>query len=61
MRDSKGITYTYAHCKVCGEESPTEIHTKNQVLSEIAILCKAHKDYLFNRIKFGKSSKWRNN
>tara|TARA_B100001778_G_C18517491_1_gene597209 strand:- start:357 stop:542 length:186 start_codon:yes stop_codon:yes gene_type:complete len=52
MRDSYGTTKLLAHCKVCGELSLTEIYTKNQVLVEVAILCREHKDYLLNKIEF---------
>jgi len=52
MRESKGNTYVKAHCKVCGELSPTVIHTENGVLRMIHIQCHEHADYLLNKIKF---------
>jgi len=52
MRDHKGTTMLKAHCKVCGEMSPTTIHSENGVLKMIHIKCKKHHDYLLNQIEF---------
>ena len=52
VKQYKGTTKVTAYCKVCGELSLTEIYTKNQVLAEIAILCREHKDFLLNKITF---------
>ena len=52
MRDHKGITKLQAHCKVCGELSPTTIHSDNGVLKLIHIKCEKHHDYLMNTIEF---------
>ena len=57
MRESKGKTHVKAHCKVCGEISPTVIHTENGILRLIHIQCHEHADYLLNKIEFAPSRK----
>lgn len=52
MRDHKGTTTLKAHCKVCGQLSPTAIHSENGVLKMIHIKCEKHHDNHLNQIEF---------